>query len=307
MQAETANSTFDGIVNMVRESVLQLWNEFLGHIPHLAGALILLLIVWLFARLVDRATRGIMYRSKMRASLQQVIGRLVNIGVWLVGLLVIATIVVPGITISKAIGGLGIVSIAVGFAFRDIFENFFAGILLLWRFPFENGDVIECEGYVGTVLRINIRMTELRTLSGEHLILPNAFLYKNPVQVLTNRSRRRVEITTGIAYGEDVATAVEVLREAMKNCETVDAGYVIDVMPKGYGSSSIDIDLVWWTSAKPLEQRRSVAEVVTATKKALDDAGIEIPFPYRTLTFKHPLQMHPVQGPGAGRDEGGSD
>ena len=298
MQESQHKTTFDSIVNTVRESVLQVWDEFIVNIPHLVGALFLLLVIWVFARMVDKASRGIMVRSKMRPSLQQVIGRLVNIGVWLVGLLIVATIMVPGITISNAIGGLGIVSIAVGFAFRDIFENFFAGILLLWRFPFENGDVIECESYVGMVLRINIRMTELRTLSGEHLILPNAFLYKNPVQVLTNRSRRRVEVTTGIAYGEDVATAVEVLRKAVEACDTVDTGYPVDVLPKGYGGSSIDIDLIWWAAAKPLEQRRSVAEVVTATKKALDDAGIEIPFPYRTLTFKEPLRVHPTGAPG---------
>lgn len=291
MSSPANNTSLDGIIATVRNSFFGLWNEFIAHIPHLIGALVLLLLLWLVARIVDRASRELMQRSRMRRSLQQVISRLINIGVWIVGLLILATIVVPGITVSKALGGLGIISIAVGFAFRDIFENFFAGILLLWRFPFEDGDYVECEGYVGKVLRINVRMTELRTLSGEHLILPNAFLYKNPVQVLTNSSRRRVEVATGIAYGEDVAAAVDVLRKAVESCESVDKDFSIDILPKSYGASSIDIDLIWWTDAQPLEQRRSIAEVVTATKKALDDAGIEIPFPYRTLTFKEPLRI----------------
>ena len=284
-------STLQGILDTVQASLLDIWGDFLQRTPHLLGALLLLLLLWVVARVLDRTFRAILIRSRMRPSLRQVISRVANIAIWTLGLLLIATIMVPGITISKVIGGLGIVSIAIGFAFRDIFENFFAGILLLWRFPFEDGDVIQCEGYVGEVLKINVRMTELRTLTGEHLILPNAFLLKNPVQVLTSQARRRIEVTTGIAYGEDVSTAVEVLKKAMQECDSVDQKLPVDVLPKSYGASSIDIDLIWWTSSKPLEQRRSVAEVVTASKQALDNAGIEIPFPYRTMTFKEPLRL----------------
>ncbi|MDX1454606.1 MAG: mechanosensitive ion channel family protein [Gammaproteobacteria bacterium] len=291
MTPTNTDSSLQGILDIVQGSLIDIWQDFLRHIPHLLGALLLFLLLWLVARVLDRTFRAVLARSRMRPSLRQVISRVVNILIWTLGMLLIATIVVPGVTITKVVGGLGIVSIAIGFAFRDIFENFFAGILLLWRFPFENGDVIECEGYVGEVLHINVRMTELRTLSGEHLILPNAFLYKNPVQVLTSQRRRRVEVTTGIAYGEDVATAVDVLEKALRGCESVDDKLPIDVLPKAYGASSIDIDLIWWTSPKPLEQRRSIAEVVTASKQALDEAGIEIPFPYRTMTFKEPLRL----------------
>ncbi len=95
--------------------------------------------------------------------------------------------------------GLGIGSIAVGFAFKDIFENFFAGVLLLWRFPFERGDFIECNDVMGKVENMTVRSTLLREPSGELIVVPNATLYKNPVYMLIYRSPRRQQVVTGVA------------------------------------------------------------------------------------------------------------
>jgi len=100
----------------------------------------------------------------------------------------------PGLTLSRALRALGLVSIAVGLAFKDIFENSFAGILLLWRFPFENGDYIECEGLEGRVEEILIRMTKIGKTTGEAVVVPNSFLFKISVNVLTDRGSRRITI-----------------------------------------------------------------------------------------------------------------
>jgi small-conductance mechanosensitive channel len=78
----------------------------------------------------------------------------------------------------------------------------------------------------------------------------------------------------------------------------VDAKYPVQVFPQAFGSSSIDIEVAWWTGSEPVEVRSSRGEVVTAVKKALDEAGIEIPFPYRTLTFKQPLEMKTLEKAG---------
>jgi len=204
-------------------------------------------------------------------------------------------VVFPGLTPSKALGALGIASVAIGFAFKDIFENFFAGILLLWRFPFEEGDFIKCQDITGQVEDVSIRMTKIRRVSGELAVVPNSMLFKNPVEVITNRNRRRIAIVTGIAYGEDIEHAVSVIGDALNNCKTVDKDEEIQIFPKEFGSSSIDIEVAWWTDPKPVDVRRSRAEVVAAVKKSLDEAAIEIPFPYRTLTFKNPLETRSIR------------
>jgi len=133
-------------------------------------------------------------------------------------------------------------------------------------------------------------MTEIRLPSGELVVVPNSMLFKNPVEVLTDRDKRRVSTIVGVAYGENVKEAVNVINEAVYNCKSVDIGKDIQIFPHAFGSSSIDIEIAWWTDSTPVDVRRSRGEIITAVKRALDDAGIEIPFPYRTLTFKETLQ-----------------
>ncbi|QJT10498.1 mechanosensitive ion channel family protein [Oceanidesulfovibrio marinus] len=285
----------------IDKTLRSIWTDFLNYLPFIIAGVVVLLVVVLFERIAIRVLHRSLSTSKLRGSLKQLIERMVSISLWGLGLLLTAMVVFPGLTPTRALGALGVVSIAVGFAFRDIFENFFAGFLILWQFPFEQGDYIECQGITGKVVDVTVRMTIIRTMDDELIIMPNATIFKNPLNVLTYERTRRVKLMTGIAYGEDVATAVQVIKDALKKCRTIDAAKPVQVFPHGFGSSSIDIEVTWWTGSKPLDVRRSRGEVVTAVKSALDQAGIEIPFPYRTLTFKHPLQV--VQDEGAQGEE----
>ena len=282
---------FEAVQETALGSINSLFTDFVSHIPYVVGASVVLLLTWLLSRAIDTFGQRLLSHWKKRESVKELILRLVGITVTLLGFLLAAIVLFPGLTPAKALGGLGLVSIAVGLAFKDIFENFFAGILILWRFPFERGDFIECEGLVGRVERVLVRMTYIRQTSGELVVVPNAFLFKNPVTILTSLPARRVTIMTGVAYGEDVATAVDVITEAVRGCETPTEGRAVQVFPQGFGASSIDIEVAWWTDPSPYDVRRSRGEVVTAIKSALDSAGIEIPFPYRTLTFKEPLPI----------------
>lgn len=150
-----------------------------------------------------------------------------------------------------------------------------------------------------------MRNTRIQLITGELEVLPNSMLLKNPVQVLTYRPLKRVEILAGVAYGEDVEQAVEVISQAVSSCDSVDQSHPVQVFPRGFGSSSIDIEVVWWTDPKPIEERRSRGQVVTAIKKALDQAGIEVTFPYRTLTFKEPLLLEGLEAGGQGEAQTG--
>ena len=288
-QSVSAPQNLGEVADSIQSTLLHIWSNFVDHIPYFLGGLIILLISWLITAALNRVGVRLLRRSRLRQSLKDLIVRLVNIAVWVFGLLLTAMVIFPGLTPAKALGGLGLVSIAIGLAFKDIFENFFAGILILLRFPFEIGDYIECEGMLGEIEDVSMRMTKIRKTTGELVVLPNSFLFKNPVNILTNRNHRRVTVLAGVAYGEDVAEAVAVITKAVESCETVLKEQPIQVFPQAFGTSSIDIEVAWWTHPKPVDIRRSRGEVITAIKGALDAAGIEIPFPYRSLTFKEPL------------------
>lgn len=290
MNSEQVPQTFNQVLVSVRDTLLQIWADFVERMPFIAAGLVILLITWLVVAMTVQVITSTLRRSQIRGSLRELILRLISISIWIIGIMTAAIIIFPGLTPAKALGAMGVISIAVGFAFKDIFENFFAGILLLWRFPFERGDFIECEGIEGRVENVTVRMTQIRKVSGELIVVPNSFLFMNPVKVLTNLNRRRVTIIAGVAYGEQVAQAVEVIKKAVQQCNTVRQDQPVEIFPQGFGNSSIDIEVTWWTSPQPVDIRRSRGEVVTAIKWALDEAGIEIPFPYRTLTFKEPLE-----------------
>ncbi|WP_237065321.1 mechanosensitive ion channel family protein [Microbulbifer guangxiensis] len=288
----------------VAASLNDVWKDFLAHTPFVIASFMVLIATWLIVIMLRRFGWHLFQRTTSRKSLQDLFVRLLTIVIWVLGLLFAAMVLFPGLTPAKALGAVGLLSVAIGFAFRDMFENFFAGILILWRFPFEEGDVIACESIVGRVESVEVRNTTIRRMTGELVIVPNLFLFKNPCEVLTNRVKRRVSITAGVAYGEDIEESVKVIAAAVKECRTVRDDEQVQVFPEGFGESSVDIEVTWWTGSTPGQVRESIGEVVTAIKKALDAAGIEIPFPYRTLTFKEPLNLVRGEGrsPGAGAE-----
>lgn len=299
-EAAAAPDSVDEVISTLNNSLLSAWADFVAHLPLLGIGVLVLLLTWVSALLARRASY-LVAGKRVRPSMLRVVERLLSIGVWALGLLLAAVIVFPGLSPAKALGGLGLLSVAVGFAFKDIFENFFAGMLMLWKYPFESGDFIENGDILGRVESINVRMTTIRKVSGELLIVPNSVLFQNPTQVLTDRPKRRVTIMTGVAYDVDLVAAIEVIENSLKGCKDVMQNEPIQVFANGFGSSSMDIEVAWWCDPTPLGVRRSRHEVVTTVKAALDAAGIEIPFPYRTLTFKEPL---PLAGGGAQPQDG---
>lgn len=308
MVPETGHDSLDSALDTLAGAVGNLAEGFVRHLPQLLIAALVLAFTGVAASLAKRLAVRLVGRFRLRSSLRDLCGQLALIGSWLAGLMVASGIVFPSFGFAELAASAGLLSIAVGFAFQDIFENFFAGVLILWRFPFEPGDFIEIEseGIVGKVEEIWIRMTLIRLTTGELVTVPNATVYKSPIRILTDKDRRRLTVDCGVAYGEDVGEARRVIREAVGACDSVHGESPIQIFLKGFGASSMDFEVTWWTGPTPLDQRESRDEVIEAVKRALDDAGIEIPYPYRVLTVSknEPLIYEKLAGaPQAAGDE----
>lgn len=305
---ETGNDSVDGAVNTLADAVGGLIDGLVAMLPQLVIALLVLIVTMFLVRLADKLARKVTKRAKMRESLRDLFRIAVRIAVWFAGLMVAAGIVFPGFGFAQLIATAGLASIAIGFAFQNIFENFFAGILILWHFPFENGDYIEVDGLMGKVEDVEIRMTRIRKTNGELVLVPNATIFRSNVTVMTNRRHRRLELAVGIAYGEDVAEGRKVILDAVKSCKTVRNDAEPEVLAQAFGASSIDFLVIWWADNAPIDELRSKDEVVEAIKSALDDAGIEIPYPYRTLTFSknEPAIIEAIAGRVASGEAGAS-
>jgi small-conductance mechanosensitive channel len=264
----------------------------LAVLPQLGIALAVVLLTVLIAAIVRAVSRRMLRRARLRESLKRLLVLLASLATWTVGLMLAALIAFPNLTPTKMLAGLGIGSVAIGFAFKDIFENFLAGIIILLRREMRIGDYVHCEGLEGRVEEILVRETHIRQTDGQLVILPNSMLFKNPLTIRTDLDQRRATIICGVAYGEDVDHARGIIQKAVESCPTVlQDDWPIQVFAQEFADSSINFEVTWWTRSRPVDIRRSRDEVVAAIKRALDEAGVEIPFPYRTLTFGESLRI----------------
>ena len=276
------------LISQLREMAVVM----IAMLPQALISIVVIVLTWLLALAARAVTRRILGHTKFRPSLNNLFELLVTLGVWVLGIMIAAIIAFPNLTPTKILAGLGIGSVAIGFAFKDIFENFLAGIIILLRREMRIGDFIECEGLEGKVEKILVRETHVRQTDGQLVIVPNSLLFKNPLTIRTDLDQRRATIICGIAYDENVDDAREIIARAVEGCASViTRERPVQIFAQEFADSSINFEITWWTGSKPVDIRQSRDEVVSAVKRALDDAGIEIPFPYRTLTFNSPIPI----------------
>ena len=278
-------------IDILAKQLWGMWAGFVALVPNMVIALVILGITWVVSRVARRIVDRVTGKASIRESLKQLIHTVVSIGVWVVGLVIAATVVLPGLTPASLVAGLGVGTIPIGFAFQDFFQNFLAGILIMVRKKMRIGDIIECEGIIGRVEHVSLRETHVRKLSNELTIVPNSTLFKNPVEILTDGAQRRHEIIVGVSYDTDLEQARDVIRAAMEGIDVIDQDRRIDIFAREFNASSIDFLVRWWAGSKPYDMHDSRDRVVRAIKAALDEAGIEIPFPYVTNIFKGPVPL----------------
>ncbi|TIX51875.1 mechanosensitive ion channel family protein [Alteraurantiacibacter aquimixticola] len=278
-------------VATIREQIDGMLMGAVAILPNLAVALVVLIITWLVAKSAVKIADRITGKTDVREDLRNLTATLVRVLIWIFGLLIAAAVAIPGFTPAGLIAGLGIGALAIGFAFQDIFENFLAGVLIMLRNKMNIGDVIEVEGVLGKVEHITLRETHVRHLSNELTIMPNSMIFKNQVKILTDQDVRRDQIVVGVAYDTDLPAAKAAIQQAVEGLDIILVDRGVDVFAQEFNSSSIDFLVRYWTQSRPRDLRETKSEVVFTIKQALDDAGIEIPFPYITHTFKEPVPL----------------
>ena len=289
-----SGETYDQTVNTLatlQDQLVDMGEGFVRALPNMAIALVIILITWIVARIAVRGVSRAIGKTDMRPSLQNLIDTVVKLGIWIIGLMIALIVVMPGMTPASLIAGLGIGAVAIGFAFQDIFENFLAGVLIMLREKMRIGDIIECEGITGKVEHITLRETHVRKLSGELTIVPNSILFKNPVEILTDHDIRRHELVCGVSYDTDLDQAAQVIEKSVRAVDGIQLDKGLDIFAVEFNSSSVDFKVRWFAKSTPRGMWESQDKVIRAIKRGLDDAGIEITFPYITHTFKERVPM----------------
>jgi small-conductance mechanosensitive channel len=251
-------------------------NGFFYILPNLVVALVVALFFLLLAFGVARLLRHVLRRAG-RIDLGHVLGSFGFWGVLFFGFLVVITIILPSMKPVDIFTSLGVGSVALGFAFKDILQNWLAGVFILIRRPFHRGDQIKIGDIEGTVQAVETRATLLKTFAGKLVIIPNTDIYTRSVTVNTAYDIRRAEIIVPVGMGVDLAEAIEVFREAAQSVEHVLSDPPVDVLPWEFSQNNVNLRVRWWTKSQRSFEVRTRAAVVAAIKRASDEAEIDIP------------------------------
>jgi small-conductance mechanosensitive channel len=265
----------------------RLINGFVAFLPRLLLATVLLVVFVAIAWGVRRLIRGLAGRHAAGASehrtLDLALGRIAQGAILIVGLLVAVTAAFPSFTPADLVSALGIGGVAIGFAFKDIFQNFLAGILLLVTRPFRVGDQIRFNDYEGTVEDIQTRATFVKTYDGRRVVIPNGELFTNSVIVNTAFPQRRGEYDIGIGYGDDIEKARGIILQVLLDAEGVDPDPKADVIVVDIAESSVNLRARWWSGSKMSDVLIARDKVLAEVKRRLQAAGIDLPYPTRQV------------------------
>jgi small conductance mechanosensitive channel len=274
----------------------ELVTSIVAFAPRLVVALLIMLAFWLVYRLSSRPLRVALSHTGLH---QKLVDLLVNsifrYTMFVFGL--VMSLSQLGVNVGAAIAGLGVVGIAVGLAAQDTLSNTIAGFTIFWDKPFIVGDYITVADEYGRVTDITLRSTRIRTPRNSFVVIPNKRIIDEVLENDSKHGELRIDLPIGIAYKEDTHAARKVLVEAMAEVQDVMKDPLPDVVVEACGSSSVDLKLRVWI--RDAASRQSVYyAAMESGKRALDAAGIQIPFPHLQL-FWDDIEQSVVEKLGA--------
>lgn len=250
------------------EKMQSMLNEGIASLPNLAIAIVVFAIFIVLAKIARNLVRRVFQKIGRSANVGSLIGRIGEASVILVGLLISAPIIVPSFQMSDVVKVMGLGGVAVGFAFKDIFQNFFAGILILLTDPFRVGDQIVVQNYEGTVERIETRATTITTYDNRRVVIPNSDLYTKSVIVETAYGRRRTTCQVAIGYDDDIDEAKKVILGAINGIEGILADPAPAVSAAKMDDAAVVLNVSWWCEAQRSQVGAAQDKVIAALKHA---------------------------------------
>lgn len=295
--AETQSINFDKAIffnfSLITDKLHQWVIEAIKLLPNLIVAIVVFAIFYIVARVAKTIiTKKVI--SENNPSLSFIFAGLVKWFLLIVGFLLCATIVLPSFNVGNLVSSLGIGSVAIGFAFKDILQNWLAGLLIMLKQPFRIGDVISVSGHEGVVEAIETRSTIIKKFNAERIVIPNSQIYTSAIEVKTAYQYRRFEYEVGIGYGDDIDQASSVILDVLHQIEGVYSDPAPDVATADLAASWVTLKVRWWVDSATASPYTVKAEVLRGIKKALDANGIDMPFETQVNLFHN--QSEEVDG-----------
>ena len=259
-------------------------DQIIEMLPNLALAIIVLALFYFIGRYARNLVKKFGYKLSDNRAVSNLFGLFTQIGFILLGVIIGLQIMNLDGAAFSVLAGAGIAGIALGFALQDIAANFISGTVLALQRPMKIGDLVETHETYGIVRKINLRSTEIETLQGQLVHIPNKDILLNPMIDYSHGTTRRVDIEVGVSYRDDLDKVKKVALKAINSIKGIDNKKPVDMYFSEFGDSSINFVIRFWVPFKKETDYLSMrSQAVMNIKKSFDSEGITIPFPIRTL------------------------
>jgi len=255
-------------------------------LPNLALAFLVLIVFYVLCRMLRKFVRTLLEKATTNKTVIDLAETVMSVLIIGIGVFFALSILNLDGTVTSLLAGAGIIGLALGFAFQDIAANFISGLLLSIRHPFGIGDIIKSNDYFGTVQKLNLRNTIIKTPQGQIVYIPNKVVFENPLTNFTKNRERRIYLECGISYGDGLEEVKRVATKAIDSIKKRNKNRDVEFFYKEFGGSSINFVVRFWVdfNTNP-DFWEPQSEAIMALKKAFDENDIMIPFPIRTLDF----------------------
>ncbi len=264
------------------------WALILRNLPNLLLATIVIVVGYVVTgfmkKYFNKISRRLIHDTTVAGLLSSVLTALLVLAFMF---LTLSVLNLTGV-VTSLLAGAGVIGLALGLAFQDPILNLFSGILLSVRSLFREGDLIEVRDYFGKVQEVTLRHTTLMTLQGQDVMIPNKIVAQEPIKNYTKLGMRRVDLSCGVSYGDDLEKVRQITIAAIKARVAYDKDRKVELFFNEFGDSSINYTLRFWLSDRKSGQAdflEAQSEAIIAIKRAYDENDIMIPFPIRTLDF----------------------
>ena len=298
----------------VSNSISNLWDKLDGwldaiilKLPNFAVAVLVMVVFYFIARGLKKFSHKVLFKKLSDESIKQILSKLVYTIVILIGFFVALGVLQLDKVLTSILAGAGVMGLAIGFALQGTLSNTVSGFMLSFQPKVRIGDFIEAQGKSGYVEEIDLRAVSIRQTDNDYVIIPNKIFVDSPFTNYSWTERARISVSCGVGYESDLQQVEDLVTKIISENFEQQQNEGIEFYFTEFGDSSINfITRFWIQSQQPRPNFEAQHKAIKLIKKNFDEAGINIPFPIRTLDFgKNKLQMAPREEPSNGKSSAG--
>ena len=276
----------DDAYQIISDKIGNWVDQVVAMLPNFVIAVLILVFFYFVARLVATLVSKALSRFSTNEGVIKLMVSLTRMIIMTAALFIALGVLDLEKTVTSLLAGVGIVGLAIGFAFKDTIANFLSGIYITLKSTVNIGDICKFGDHYGTVNSIGLRAVKMRTFQGQEVVIPNRLIFEDIYVHFTIYKERRVDLSVGVSYGDDLQKVEDVTLAAVKSIDYLKKNKPIDLYYQEFGDSSINFVIRYWVDFnKQTDYLRALSDGIKRIKRAYDENNITIPFPIRTLDF----------------------